>query len=155
MTDWPVVHERVLTLFGAGWDKPGPHAWDDLLDPDVEFVQPMLRDGRGPASWWGEAERLLELLPDLRGDVLEWAGHDETIFIHVRFRATLGGETFTWQAVDVLRVNNDGRLLRRESFFDSAPLARTVALRPHAWAAWWRSGIAPLSVRRRMRRRRR
>lgn len=150
MTDWPKVHERVLAAFSAGWEKPGPHAWDDLLDADLELIQPMLRDGRGREVWWDEVSRLMALLPDLRGDVVRWSGTEDTVFIHVRFSGTLGGKPLEWRAVDELRVDPAGSVLRRESFFDSTPLALQVLLRPRAWLPWWRSGIAPLSDRRRM-----
>lgn len=151
MTAWPRVHEKVLDAFASGWRQPGPHAWDGFLSDDVELVQPMLRDGRGPQVWWEEAARLLELLPDLRGEVLAWSATEDTVFIDVRFTATLGGRPLTWRAVDILRVDATGALLRRESFFDSAPLAVTVLRRPRAWPRWWRSGIAPLASRRRPR----
>jgi hypothetical protein len=148
MTDWAAVHRRVIETFSSGWDSPGPHAWDDFLADDVEMVQPMLRDGRGRELWWDEARRLMGLLPDLRGDVLGWSGRDDTVYIDVQFTATLGGRSMVWRAVDILRVTPSGTLLRRESFFDSAPLARAVLSRPRGWLRWWRSGIAPLSARR-------
>lgn len=151
MTDWPRVHDRVLEAFTAGWKQPGPHAWDDFLADDVELVQPMLRDGRGRALWWDEAARLMELLPDLHGEVLAWSAVQDTMFIDVRFTATLGGKPMIWRAVDVLRIDSSGALLRRESFFDSAPLALTVLRRPRAWLPWWRSGLAPLESRRHLR----
>lgn len=153
MTDWLSVHERVIKTFSKGWEQPGSHAWDEFLHPDVEFIQPMLRDGRGREVWWDEAGRLIALLPDLRGEVLHWAGVGDRVFIDVRFSATLGGQPLEWRAVDLLHVDRDGLLLRRESFFDAGPLAAKVLARPRAWRAWWRSGIAPLAARRRLIRR--
>jgi SnoaL-like protein len=155
MTDWSHVHERVLEVFASGWSAPGPHAWDDFLADDVELVQPMLRDGRGPQLWWDEAARLLELMPDLTAEVLTWSAVGDTMFIDIRFTATLGGRPLTWRAVDVLRIDSAGTLLRRDSLFDPAPLVRAVLCRPRAWIPWWRSGIAPLESRRRLQRRRR
>lgn len=155
MTDWPQAHQRVLAGFAKGWSAPGPHAWDDVLADDVELVQPMLRDGRGRKLWWDEAGRLMRLLPDLRAEVLDWSAREDTVHIHVEFRSTLGGKPFDWHAVDQITIAPDGTLLRRESFFDSAPLAATVLRRPRAWLPWWRSGIAPLAARRRLQRGRR
>jgi hypothetical protein len=152
MTDWATAHEHAVEGFAKGWASPGPHAWDDLVVEDAEFVQPMLRDGRGRELWWDEAGRLLDLLPDLHAEVLDWSGHEDTLYIHVQFHATLGGEPFSWRAVDLIRITPEGTLLRRESFFDSAPLARTVLTRPRAWWPWWRSGIAPLEARRMLQR---
>lgn len=154
MTDWAQIHRDFVESFRRGWDRPGPHAWDDFLADDVRFVQPMLRDGSGPAIWWEEFARTHTLLPDLRGDVLSWAGSNELLCIHIRFTATLSGRPLTWDAVDLLRLSPAGKLLRRESFFDSAPIAAALISRPRSWMAWWRSGVGPLTSRRRILRRR-
>jgi hypothetical protein len=150
MTDWPQIHSAVVEHFRAGRDRPHPHAWDGLLDDRVRFVQPMLSDGDGPDFWWEEAARLLIVVPDLRADVLSWSGRDEHLFIHIRFTGTLGGRPLTWTAVDLLRLSPEGKLLHRESFFDSVPVAATLLRRPGSWWRWWRSGVGPLAVRRRL-----
>lgn len=150
MADWPTLHDKVVSAFAAGWNEPGPHAWDDLLALDVELAQPMLRHCHGRAAWQDEAKRLLSLVPDLRGEVVSWSGHEDTLFIHVRFTGTLGGAPLTWEAVDVARIDHEGKVLHRESFFDSVVPAGAVVRRPRAWLPWWRSGIAPLTGRRRM-----
>jgi len=149
MTDWDAVHRDVVERFRIGWDRPHPHAWDDFLDERVRFVQPMLDDGEGPEFWWEEAARTLALMPDLRADVLGWAGSGDQLFIRIRFSATLGGKPITWDAVDLLRVTPAGKAVLRESFFDSTPIAATLLARPGSWLTWWRSGIGPLSRRRR------
>lgn len=150
MTDWDAIHRAALDSFRTGWDRPYPHAWDGLLDEAVRFVQPMLRDGAGPPLWWEESARTLSLLPDLRADVLDWSGHDELLFIHLRFTATLAGRPLTWTAVDLLRLSTEGKLLHRESFFDSVPVTATLLRRPRSWRRWWRSGVGPLAARRRV-----
>jgi hypothetical protein len=150
MTDWPTIHEKVVEQFRTGWDRPEPHAWDSFADASMRFVQPMLRDGVAPEVWWEESSRTLALLPDLRADVLSWAGAEESLFIHVRFTATLAGKPLTWEAVDLLRVTPKGTAVFRESFFDSVPVAATLISRPRAWLRWWRSGVGPLFWRRRL-----
>src|SRR5439155_21725051 len=112
MSDWPCVHERVVELFAAGWDRPQPHAWDELLAEDAEFVQPLLRSGRGRALWHEEARRLLALAPDLRGDVLAWAGRDDVVFVDVRLTATVGGKPLALRSFDKLWISLDGLVLR-------------------------------------------
>jgi len=150
MTDWAVIHEKVVEQFRTGWDRPEPHAWDEMAEETMRFVQPMLRDGSGIEVWWEESARTLMLLPDLRADVLDWSGTDDTIFLHIRFTATLAGKPFAWEAVDLLRVTPEGRAVFRESFFDSVPVAATLTRRPGAWLRWWRSGVGPLFWRRRL-----
>lgn len=153
MTDWSAAHQEVLARFTAGWKAPSPHVWDDMLAEDVELVQPMVRSGRGRELWWQEAARILTLMPDLHGDVLGWSGIGDSLYIEIRFSGTLGGAPLSWRAVDQIRISSDGLVTRRESFFDPSPLVTAVLTRPRAWLAWWRSGIAPLSSRRRLFRR--
>lgn len=150
MTDWPTIHAKVVEEFRAGWASPEPHAWNPFFDDSMEFVQPMLRDGVGPAVWWEEISRTLKLLPDLRADVLRWSGSGEDLFIHIRFHATLAGKPLTWDAVDWLRVTPEGTAVLRESFFDSVPVATTLLRRPGCWLRWWRSGVGPVFWRRRL-----
>jgi len=150
VTDWPTIHELVVDQFRTGWDRPDPHAWDAFAGESMRFVQPMLRDGVGPEVWWEESARTLALLPDLRADVLRWSGVEDSIFIHIRFTATLAGKPLSWEAVDLLRVTPDGTAVFRESFFDSVPVATTLVRRPRAWLRWWRSGVGPLFWRRRL-----
>jgi hypothetical protein len=148
--DWATVHEKLVEQFSAGWDHPDPHGWDAFLGADMEFVQPLLRRGTGPEFWAGEAARTLALVPDLRADVLSWAGSGDTLFIHLRFVGTLAGRPISWEAVDLLRVSPDGTATFRESFFDSGPVAAQVVRRPTAWLRWWRSGVGPVLARRRL-----
>lgn len=148
--DWASVQEKVVEQFRTGWDRPEPHGWDEFLGERMEFVQPMLRHGVGPARWWEEAARTLALIPDLRADVLTWSGVEDTIFLHLRFSGTLAGKPLTWEAVDLLRVEPDGTGVFRESFFDSVPVAAQLVRRPGAWLRWWRSGVGPLFGRRRL-----
>ena len=133
MSDWPSVHERVVELFAAGWERPHPHAWDELLAEDAEFVQPLLRSGRGRALWHQEARRLLALAPDLRGDVLAWAGRDDVVFVDVRLSATVGGRPLAFRSFDELWIGTDGLVLRREASFDPLPVALTLVRRPAGW----------------------
>ncbi|MGI6873780.1 nuclear transport factor 2 family protein [Amycolatopsis sp. 3B14] len=152
MTDWTAVHEKAVAAFAEGWARPHPQAWDALLAEDVELNQPMVPPTRGRQGWGREAERLLGFLPDLRGEVLSWAGREDRLFIELRLSGTLRGKPLAFRAVDELWLTADGRVTRRDSFFDSMPVAMAVAGRPGAWPAWWRSGLGPLIGRRRLRR---
>jgi hypothetical protein len=146
---WPSVHERVLAAFAMGWDVPEPRAWDNLMAENIELNQPLLQPGTTRRTWHDEAQRLVTLLPDIRGEVVSWAGHEEHMFIELRLTATLGGKPLVFRAVDKLCLTSTGTVLRRDSFFDSAPLMQAVLRRPSAWLPWWRSGIGPFLARRR------
>jgi hypothetical protein len=147
-TATPAVHRRVVDRFAAGWQQPSPHAWDDLLADDVDLRQPLMADGVGRAHWQQEFARLQAFLPDLRGDILGWAGDRDKIYVDIRCVATAGGRPLQFRAIDVLTVTPDGTITRRESSFDPTPLITALLTRPAAWAAWWRSGAAPLAGRR-------
>ncbi|WP_031470517.1 nuclear transport factor 2 family protein [Sciscionella sediminilitoris] len=145
---WAALHEQAVEAFAKGWRRPEPHAWDGLLAPDIELTQPLLRCGRGRQLWQREIARLLAFLPDLHGEVLDWAGAEERLFIQLRLTATLGGKPLSFVAVDRLRLDPNGVAVARESFFDPAPVAAMLARRPSTWLPWWRSGLGPLLGRR-------
>jgi hypothetical protein len=149
MTAWAEVHKQVVGAFAAGWHAPAPHAWDELMADDLELTQPLLRNGQGRVLWQQEVARLLALLPDLHGEVIGWAGRGDLVFIDIRLTARLGGKPLGFRAVDRLRVDPAGVVRDRQSFFDPAPVALTLARRPAAWWSWWRSGLGPLLGRRR------
>jgi len=146
---WQIVHERVLAAFAKGWEAPEPHAWDTFMSENIELNQPLLQPGTTRKTWHDEAQRLVTLLPDIRGQVVSWAGHEDLIFIELRLSATLGGKPLNFQAVDKLWLTPTGTILRRDSFFDSGPLIEAMLRRPSAWLPWWRSGLGPFLGRRR------
>jgi hypothetical protein len=142
------VHRRVVDRFAAGWRQPGPHAWDDLLADEVDLHQPLMADGVGRVHWQQEFARLQAFLPDLRGDIVGWAGDHDTIYVDIHCVATAGGQPLRFRAIDRLTVTPDGTITRRDSFFDPSPLVTALLTRPAAWAGWWRSGVAPFAGRR-------
>jgi hypothetical protein len=148
-TGWASAHERVLAAFAKGWDTPEPHAWDNLMAENIILNQPLLQPGTTRKTWHDEAQRLVTLLPDIRGEIVSWAGHEDVIFIELRLTATLGRKPLDFRAVDKLWLTPTGTVLRRDSFFDSGPLIQAVLRRPSAWLPWWRSGLGPFLSRRR------
>lgn len=141
-------HDELVAAFGHGWRRPHAHAWDDLLAEDVELVQPLLRTGTGRRLWQEEMQRLLAFLPDLTGQVTTWAARDRQVFVVLALTATAGGRPLHWRVVDHLSLNGNGRIIHRESFYDTAPLISALLSRPTAWMGWWRSGVGPLPGRR-------
>lgn len=150
MTDWPNVHERVVEKFAKGWAQPHPNAWDDMLEDDVELVQPMLNDAKGRERWYEEGRRLMALAPDLSGEVLDWAGREDVLFIDLRLTATIGRASVSFRTFDKLRITPAATVLRREASFDPAPIARALLAHPSAWLPWLRSGVGPFTARRRV-----
>jgi hypothetical protein len=92
--------------------------------------------GTTQRTWHDEAQRVVSLLPDIRGAVVSWAGHEDLMFIELQLSATLGAKPLDFRAVDKLRLTQNGTVLRRDSFSDSGPLIQAVARRPSAWLPW-------------------
>ncbi|MFI0353289.1 nuclear transport factor 2 family protein [Actinomadura sp. 9N407] len=116
----------------------------------VELVQPLLGGASGRAQAVAEVRRLLAFLPDATGEVLDWAGAEDVVFIDLRITGTVGGKPLSFRTLDKLRIDRSGQIVRRDAFFDSVPLLLTLTRRPSAWLPWWRSGIGPLASRRRL-----
>ncbi|GAA3194925.1 nuclear transport factor 2 family protein [Actinocorallia longicatena] len=150
MSEWAPIHERVVAAFAEAWREPGPEVWQDLFTERVELVQPLLGGARGRPQAVAEVRRLLAFLPDATGEVLDWAGAEDVMFIDLRITGTVGGKPLSFRTLDKLRIDRTARIVRRDAFFDSVPLMLTLACRPSAWLPWWRSGIGPLASRRRL-----
>lgn len=150
MTDWPRVHHQVVEKFAEGWAQPHPHAWDDLLHEDVELIQPLLDDVTGRGAFADEARRLLALAPDISGEVIDWAGQDDVLFIDLRLTGTAGRAPVSFRTFDKLRITPDAIVVRREAAFDPTPIMRSLLVRPSSWWPWFRSGIGPFTARRRI-----
>jgi len=98
-TDWPAVHREVVETFAKSWAHPGQDAWGEILTDDVELNQPMLPRAHGRKMWQKEGARLLALLPDMRGEVLSWAGREDILFIELELSGTLGGRPLAFRSI--------------------------------------------------------
>lgn len=144
------MNAEVVRAFADGWKAPHPHAWDELLAPNVVLEQPLLQSGTGIELWHRGLSQVLKLMPDLSARVVQWAGSGETLFLEVELAGTLGGKPYAYRAVDRLRIDGEGRIVERTTFLDPGPLALAIAARPRAWGHWWRSGLPPLTARHRL-----
>lgn len=123
--------------FGAIWTDPSPERINELLHPDVRLVQPLEDEVRGledAAAMW---RRTFGLIPDLHGEVVDWAARDGYVVISLRLYGTLGGRPFEWTSSDHIRLV-DGRIKERVARFDPLPLVAAVLTRPRAWPAFAR-----------------
>lgn len=130
--------------FSAFWRDPHPDRLDTLLAPGAELSAPML-----PTTYGIEAGRrafadLFELIPGMTAEVHRWGATSDGVLIEFTVRGTAGGAPISWQAVDRFVLDDDGLATVRATYFDSLPLALTVAGRPKAWPAFARSRIKQL-----------
>lgn len=142
------VAEDAVAAFAEGWRSPHPHAWDDLLADNAQLTQPLLRDRVGRHALAEEYGRLLELIPDLKGDVRRWTATGRTVRIELRLTGTLGRLPLRLDVTDQLTLDDDGRITSRRASFDPLPAVALLARQPAAWKRWWDSGVGPLLTRR-------
>lgn len=130
-----------VARFEQFWRAPAPERLDTVLADQVRLVAPMtpttqtLEDGKRAFA------RLFELIPDLTAEVRRWGSTADGVLIEFTLSGTTGGSPVSWHAVDRFVLNEDGLAAERVSYFDSAPLALTVAGRPRAWLPFLRSRL--------------
>lgn len=130
--------------FAEYWSAPTPERLDTVLAERVRLVAPMtpttdtLDDGKRAFA------ELLELIPDLSAEVHRWGPTDDGVLIEFTLSGTAGGGQIYWHAVDRFVIGEDGLATERVSYFDSAPIALTVARRPRVWPAFLRSRLRAL-----------
>jgi hypothetical protein len=127
--------------FAEFWADPDPGRLDAILAERVRLVAPMtptthtLEEGR--RTFVG----LFELIPDLHGEVHRWGATADGVLIEFTLSGTVGGRPISWRAVDRFVLGENGLATERVSYFDSAPIALTVARRPRAWPRFLRAQL--------------
>ncbi len=127
--------------FAAYWRAPSADGLDALLTPDVRLVAPMTPTTDTLADGKRAFAAILELVPDLTAEVHRWGPTEDGVLIEFTLSGTAGGGPVSWDAVDRMVLREDGLATTRISYFDTAPLIRTVARRPRAWPAFVRSRL--------------
>ncbi|MEX2108458.1 MAG: nuclear transport factor 2 family protein [Solirubrobacterales bacterium] len=130
--------------FTEFWSAPAPERLDLILAERVRLVAPMLPITHTLDDGKRAFAELFELIPDLTAEVHRWGATADGVLIEFTLSGTAGGGPVSWHAVDRLVLGEDGRATERISYFDSAPLALTVARRPRAWPAFLRSRLRGL-----------
>ena len=130
--------------FGEYWSAPTPERLEKILAERVRLVAPMtptthtLDDGQRTFA------QLLELIPDLTAEVHRWGATPDGVLIEFTLSGSAGGGPISWHAVDRFVIGEDGLATERISYFDSAPIAMTVARRPRVWPTFLRSRLRGL-----------
>jgi hypothetical protein len=63
------------------------------------------------------------------------------VLIEFTLAGTAGGGPISWTAVDRFVLGADGRATERISYFDSVPIALTIARRPRVWPGFARAQL--------------
>jgi hypothetical protein len=127
--------------FAEYWRAPSPERLDTVLAERVRLVTPMTPTTETLAEGKRAFADLLELIPDLTGEVHRWGATDDGVLIEFTLSGTAGGAPVSWHAVDRFVVGEDGLAIERISYFDPLPLILTAARRPRLWPAFLRSRL--------------
>jgi ketosteroid isomerase-like protein len=145
--------EAFVEAFQEGWRAPGSAAglvesFVPWLHEDVRLVQPQIPTLVGYEEFrTGFADPLFELMPDLHGEVVDWAARGNVVYIEVRLSGTLAGKPFEFTSLDKITLR-DGRATERVAFMDPSPVVVAAVTRPRAWPLFAR--VQADSIRRRL-----
>lgn len=118
--------------FASTWRQPSPERLNALLHPEVRLVQPLAGEIVGLDAARALWERTFSALPDLRGDVLSWAGRGDVVLIELRMQAQVPGGRIEWDLVDRITLA-DGLVRERVSYFDPTRLVPQLLRHPAGW----------------------
>jgi hypothetical protein len=119
--------------FGEFWAAPSPERLETVLAPQVRLVAPMTPTTHTLEEGKRTFAELLELIHDLTAEVHRWGATADGVLIEFTLSGSTGGRPISWHAVDRFVLDEDGLATERISYFDSAPIALTLARRPRAW----------------------
>lgn len=126
--------------FGEFWAEPTPERLNELVHPDVEFIQPVEAPVHGHAEAAAFWRRLFSLMPDLTGEIVSWGHRDGVVYIELRLSGTLGGRPFSWISLDRIRLEH-GKVRQRIAYFDPLPLVKGIITRPSALLTFLRNKL--------------
>lgn len=128
--------------FEEFWAAPSREVLATVITPDARLVAPMTPTTHTLDDGWQTFADLLELLPDLSLTVHRWGATADGVLIEFTIRGTAGGGPISWDAVDRFVLRPDGLATERITYFDSAPIALTVATRPTVWPSFARNQLS-------------
>ncbi len=147
--------QRFVEAFAAGWSYGERDAmirhFRAYTRPETRFSQPMEPDHVGPDGLAELFGRVYALIPDLRGRVHRYGPTPDGVIIELELTGTLGGRPVSWRSCDRITLDDEGRIVERQTYFDPTRLLATIASRPKAWRRWWASAAGPPRRRRRTR----
>jgi hypothetical protein len=145
MTEGASVSEAAaadfVRRFVEYWKAPTPEGLDTVLAEKVRLVAPMTPVTHTLVEGQRAFAALFELIDGLTAEVHRWGATVDGVLIEFTLSGMAGGKPISWPAVDRFVLGEDGLATERFSYFDSAPIALTVARRPRTWAPFLRSRL--------------
>ena len=128
--------------FEEFWAAPSRDLLAKVITPDARLVAPMTPTTHNLDDGWQSFADLLELMPGLAPTVHRWGATSDGVLIEFTISGTAGGKPISWDAVDRFTLRSDGLATERITYFDSAPIALTVAGRPNVWPGFARAQLS-------------
>ena len=112
--------------FASFWADPHPELLRGGVTDDVAVYYPGAREPqRGPDAYIANVQRYLQLVPDLRLEVLDYAYNGDVTFVRWVARGTGVNGRFEMPGIDCIRTR-DGLLAENHVTYDSAEFARAT-----------------------------
>lgn len=127
--------------FAEYWRAPTPAGLSLVLAERVRLVAPMTPVTETLADAQRVFADLFQLIPDLSGEVHRWGATADGVVIEFTLSGTVSAKPIAWHAVDRFVLGEDGLATERVNYFDSAPVALALAMRPRAWPTFLRSRL--------------
>lgn len=128
--------------FEEFWAAPSHASLAATIAPNARLVAPMNPTTHTLDKGWQAFAGLLELIPDLSATVHRWGPTDDGVLIEFTLSGTAGGGPISWDSVDRFTLDDDGLATERITYFDSVPIALTVARRPRVWPSFARAQLS-------------
>ena len=127
--------------FRAYWRAPTPRGLETVLAPRARLVAPLTATTHTREEGIRAFAALFAVVEEMSAEVHRWGATEDGVLIEFTITGRAGGKPISWHAVDRFVVGEDGLASERVSYFDSAPLALTLARRPRTWPAFLRGRL--------------
>lgn len=130
-----------VARFEAYWRAPTPQGLETVLAPKARLVAPLTKTAHTREEGIRAFADLFELIEGMRADVHRWGATEDGVLIEFTISGRAAGKPISWSAVDRFVLDADGLASERVSYFDSGPLALTLARRPSVWPGFARARL--------------
>lgn len=137
------MYAEFVDRFQAAWAASDLDQHNALWTDDIELHQPVLGSLYGREACHEAFTQLFRMAPDLTVKVDGWSENDGLVLISFTFHTMFGGSELSWPGVDAFRLDDEGRIVRRDSFWDPLPVLAHLLRHPSGWARALRARLIP------------
>ena len=130
-----------VARFEAYWLEPTPRGLEAVLAPQARLVAPLTKTVHTREEGIRAFAELFELITEMRAEVHRWGATEDGVLIEFTISGNAAGKPISWDGVDRFVIGADGLATERVSYFDSGPLALTLARRPSVWPGFLKARL--------------